>query len=459
MELALSSFSVRKLALLVGLFCLLLVGCLMVGLFASPKFVVFEEQEFAADDQWLQTVSLSPLNQGMVASVVFQANVAGVSVTKHVEALVTLRGRNSGSSSWTTVWQRRQGMAVVCVEGGDDCEEVEVARVPYLVFESYETEVALLKPPSWITGVRMVTEYVSGQFTLFEIVCRAVFAFLAVCFGGFFLWKLRSTPFRDWADEQKWLLALLVAVLAFDNPLFALSVKWAFFDVVDQLVASSFLSVLLLFWIVVIDSLVRSQEGSSRSFKYFYLPKLALVGVFWIATSSLYLTAELLDDFSHPAVIVCFVLTLLIASGYLFWICFLVFKLVPILRHAQLRVRFFAVFTLGVIAVTICGILFGFLGPLQVTGTEIIVYFALFNGYTFVLVVCYLPNNAVGTNGGIGGQGGDRIQISSSSSSQVGLSDLEDFSTNDFEISLSDVGMNEPPVRAFSPVHDNEDLL
>ena len=282
---------------------------------------------------------------------------------------------------------------------------------------------------------------------MFELISRAVFALLALGFGGLFWWRLKRVPFAEWADEQKWTLLLLVSLFGLDDPFFVLSVKFAFFDAVDQLMAAWFLSVLLLFWLVMLDSMMRVQETSSRSFKLFYLPKLALVGAFWAAVSSLYLTAELLDDFTHPAVVACFILMLVFASVYLFWIVFLVIKLIPMLQQAQLRVRFFSLFTAVVMVLTIAGIVFGFLGPLRESATQFLAFFGLFNFYTFVLIICYLPGPESPPP-----VAGDRIQLSGNGLS----SDLEDFSTNDFEISLSDVGMQQP-TRSFSPIQDGLD--
>jgi hypothetical protein len=283
---------------------------------------------------------------------------------------------------------------------------------------------------------------------MFEVISRAVFGFLALGFGGLFLWRLIATkvPFRDWADEQKWTLLLLVSVLGLDDPLFVLSIKFALFDAVDQLLAAWFLSVLLLFWLVMLDSMLRTQETSTRSFKQFYLPKLALVGAFWLSVSALYVTAEMVDDFARPVIIVLFVVTILIASLYFFWIGVLAVKLVPVLRHAQLRVRFFSLFTAAVILFTLAGVLFGFLGPLRASATEFLAFFGLFNFYTFVLVICYLPGTAPPSF-----LSSDKIHISGG--------EIEDFdvaTSSEFEISLSDVGMQQP-TRSFSPIQDDDD--
>lgn len=108
--------------------------------------------------------------------------------------------------------------------------------------------------------------------------------------------------------------------------------------------------------------------------------------------------------------------------------------------------------------VTLAGILFGFLGPLRASGTEFLAFFGLFNFYTFVLVICYLPGSSGSSSvGPTAVAAGDRVQIGGSENS----SDFEDFSTNDFEISLSDVGMQQP-ARSFSPIqnsNNDDDIL
>lgn len=276
MELALSSFSTRRLLLLIGSFGLLLVLCLVLGIFAAPDVVVFETVEFARDDHWEQIVPLSAFNQGMLTMVAIQTNFMDVSASKTIDAQVVIRGRNNAQpSEWTVVQDRKLALALVCVESSTECNPVEVARIPYVMYDEYAVEVLLIgrEKPSWILGATFWSEFVNAEFTVFEVASRAVFAVLAVGFGAVFVWKLRSTPFREWADEQKWTLLLLGSLLGLDDPLFALSLKWAFFDAIDQLMAASFLSVLLLFWLVMLDSMMRSQENSVRSFRVFYLRK------------------------------------------------------------------------------------------------------------------------------------------------------------------------------------------
>jgi hypothetical protein len=148
---------------------------------------------------------------------------------------------------------------------------------------------------------------------------------------GLFLWRLRGFRLSEWAVEQKWTLVLLASLVGLNDPFFALSLRWGFFDVLDQLLAAWFLAVLLLFWLVMFDT-VRRPRPEDRPVKTFLLPKLALVGSLWLSLTVLYLLVELLDDASHPATVVVFVLTMLLTSGYIFWLGFIFVKLYPQLQ-------------------------------------------------------------------------------------------------------------------------------
>lgn len=55
----------------------------------------------------------------------------------------------------------------------------------------------------------------------------------------------------------------------------------------NQFLLSSFLFVLLLFWLVIFDAF-RKKTPLARSYKRFYAPKVALMLVFWILAIAIY---------------------------------------------------------------------------------------------------------------------------------------------------------------------------
>jgi hypothetical protein len=159
MELSLSSFSTRQLVLLVGLFCALLLLCLFLGIFASPGLLVTQDVSFEEDQEWVQHVfGLSPLNQGLMTTIVLLTQHLDATASKRLEATVTVRARHNEDIEWSVVSERRLELAVLCVEREEKCGEVEVARVPYISFAEYQIGVRLLKAPTWIIGATITSE-------------------------------------------------------------------------------------------------------------------------------------------------------------------------------------------------------------------------------------------------------------------------------------------------------------
>jgi hypothetical protein len=144
MELALSSFSSRKLCILIGSCGGLLLLCLFLGIFASPPFFSTEVHYFGLDEQWVSSMQMTPLNQAMLVMIVVKTRFMDASASKKLNARVSVRGRNQ-DEEWTVLQDRQQDLFLVCYESLESCEQVEVARVPYLTFRAYEVEVSFGK--------------------------------------------------------------------------------------------------------------------------------------------------------------------------------------------------------------------------------------------------------------------------------------------------------------------------
>ena len=101
--------------------------------------------------------------------------------------------------------------------------------------------------------------------------------------------------------EQKWVGLLLPLLIAFNDPLFSLTLTSSSLlpAVADAVFQATFLFALLLFWLCILHGLRQTE----RRFYRFYLPKLVLVGSMWVSaltTVVLELTNELRDpSFSY----------------------------------------------------------------------------------------------------------------------------------------------------------------
>ncbi|RMX54568.1 hypothetical protein pdam_00004582 [Pocillopora damicornis] len=122
-----------------------------------------------------------------------------------------------------------------------------------------------------------------------------------------FAHSLRRFPLREWSIEQKWMSLLLPLLLLYNDPLFPLNFlvnSWVpgMFDSVFQ---ASFLCGLLLFWLCAFHGIrqygrgdfsiaenfemssERSDAAVSERKLSFYLPKVLIVGLLWIASFTL----------------------------------------------------------------------------------------------------------------------------------------------------------------------------
>jgi hypothetical protein len=110
-----------------------------------------------------------------------------------------------------------------------------------------------------------------------------------------------SVNLDEWSIEQKWMGILLPLLLAFNDPIFSLTLTSSSLmpAVADAAFQATFLFALLLFWLCILHGLRQTERGFYR----FYLPKVILVGSMWVSaltTAVLELTNELRDpSFSY----------------------------------------------------------------------------------------------------------------------------------------------------------------
>jgi len=230
------------------------------------------------------------------------------------------------------------------------------------------------------------------------------FTFLILTFVILIIYvvRLRKFAWSYWTFEQKWTLILLFGVLFYDNPFypFELLIDGWFPIFLDRLLYCSFIMLLLYYWLVTLDGI--RTEPQRITFKTFYLPKILLLGVAWVCIMVVFVWSSLfaannptysaVDDI--PGFIFFEVVLLVLVVIYLFWIVYIVcracadIKIIPALGS---RLKFFAVFTLIVLAIACGGVIFGFLQPNTNNAAQFLTYLGLFNLYIYVNAFLYLP--------------------------------------------------------------------
>lgn len=361
------------------------------------------------------------------------------------------------------------------------CEAITLVYEPFIKYRDYQYQVTIRTPLEkieWMGDVLMTSWYANESFTWFELCSRFAFLLGTLGVSGFFLYFLRRYPLRSWTVEQHWAGVLLLGLICYNDPFFYFSVSvdaW-FFVWLDQLLAVTFLALLFFFWLVMVDAL-RYADPAQRTWKGFYLPKIVLMSVFWLTAASVYIWIEVHvyndptypSPTANPGFIFLLVLMVVEAVAYLAWIGYLLFSVFRTVRlllffcflsliwhtpqssaipSSSTRIKFFGLFTLGVIILTAAGILGGFLGSMQTTGIEFLAFIGLFNFYVWILAVMYLPakpvTGTVGTTPSL-----EMVTLAGSDTENEFHSNVArelDFGSrsSDFEISLSDINMRSP---------------
>jgi len=159
---------------------------------------------------------------------------------------------------------------------------------------------------------------------------------------------------------------------------------------------------ILLFWLIIFDGIRQEQENIK--FVKFYVPKIILIGIFWITGVVAFTWSQLrtLNDPTFtstsqlPGFIFFQVLGVIAIIVYMFWLVYAVFlscrnlKAYPYLGK---RIKFFGVFTLAIVLLTIGGLIFGIVGDRYSSAVEFTLFFSVFNMYVFVVALMYSPSD------------------------------------------------------------------
>ncbi|XP_072358701.1 transmembrane protein 181 isoform X9 [Scyliorhinus torazame] len=237
----------------------------------------------------LQTPGLSTYNQELWLMCRFELNKsAGVEFTKMISMMVGISGVMQDTSVPNIrVDAHSHTRSLHCTNWL--CDEIIVLHLGYLNYTEYMITVNfynLENPQFSIRNVNFTLKMYNASFSQVEIWFRfifVVFTFMVTCL---FAHSLRKFSMKDWAIEQKWMSILLPLLLLYNDPFFPLSflVNSWFPGMLDDLFQAVFLCALLLFWLCVYHGF---RVQGERNFMTFYLPKLLIVGLLWLAAVTL----------------------------------------------------------------------------------------------------------------------------------------------------------------------------
>jgi hypothetical protein len=183
MELLVATLGLRRLLLMLAVFGALLVGCVLIGIFAAPEvLLVVDTGKLGLNEPWEAETAVTSFNQAVYVYFVVTTRLLDVTASKKLGARVRLRGRDDAYEAWRTLWDRHMDLALQCDEGQEECDAVLLARVAFVEYRNYDVlVVADGSLPEWAQGARIEFEMIHDRFTLFELWSRM--ALLALALG------------------------------------------------------------------------------------------------------------------------------------------------------------------------------------------------------------------------------------------------------------------------------------
>ncbi|GAB1604756.1 transmembrane protein 181-like isoform X1 [Argonauta hians] len=255
------------------------------------------------------------------------------------------------------------------------------------------------------------------NFTQLEIWLRFVFLVFTFLTSCMFAHSLRKFSIKDWSIEQRWIAILLPLLLVYNDPIFPLTflVNSWLPGMLDGLFQGTFLCALLLFWLC----LYHGVRQTDRQFSKFYLPKLIVVGLLWLAAVTLASWEQYnelrdptfyyrLDQSNFMGFKICFFVVGGIYLVYLGYLLIQAFAELQTMPYFDIRLKFLTVFMLIILAVSVAITYLRFGGSMlqdnfvsELTtryqnSVEFVSFYGLLNFYLYTMAFVYSPSkNAI----------------------------------------------------------------
>jgi hypothetical protein len=179
---------------------------------------------------------------------------------------------------------------------------------------------------------------------------------------------------------------------------FAVAGWFAYF--VDSLLEALFLSIVLLYWLLMIDK-IRMNE-LRMEFSKIHIPKIIVIGIYALLTV-IFFTWVNIDDEANPvlgigkteeATSVLYYVIVALFMGCVIWFVILAVLTVPVVTakpHLFTRFMFFVMPACFCILSIVIGMLAGTYGPVNRTSPEFVFFQTMWNVYLGILAYGYWP--------------------------------------------------------------------
>eukprot|EP00741_Cyanophora_paradoxa_P003128 tig00000670_g3037.t1 len=328
-----------------------------------------------------------------------------------IRALVA--GRDAADQEWVSVTGAKDPEAyryrtMSCPVNQPKCSEITIIEMPFIKWAQLNVTWGIVPQPTvsydWVGDVELCLIVMNQKLSKFELGFKSFFLIvsLAVCitFSVIFC----KIPARYRSFEQKWIYYLLIVLVGFNDPFCSAAILTPSFfaSFMSVMLQSLFIAALLLFWLISWHRIVK-QSGLDHvtniklSAKRFYVPKIIVVGLFWIAAVCVY-TYVRLEVRADPAyspsqemktffrVVGIVVLCLIVV-----WLLVLAALGFKEIRSMSRRFQFLFLLSLFVMLSAVGGFLFGEFGPMPLNTAEFVAFYTLFNLYMYILAFTHLP--------------------------------------------------------------------
>eukprot|EP00026_Physarum_polycephalum_P007636 Phypoly_transcript_07701.p1 GENE.Phypoly_transcript_07701~~Phypoly_transcript_07701.p1 ORF type:complete len:457 (+),score=40.01 Phypoly_transcript_07701:137-1507(+) len=359
---------------------------------------------------WSSLPTLTSLNRFWTLQfMVYTLQTGEVERELQVEVLVYGTNNPPPKGEWMLLYTRNTTQDVVCGQGPGPCEPLVLVDERNLKYTYYSVTVRILngyqmegETAAFVGDVKFSIWTGNSGFSSYELALRVIFLFITCILLVAYLWFMRSTPLDDWAWEQKALALLLLGLLALNNPFFGLqfAVNGWFFHFLDALFTMTYLSIFLLFGLLVLDKV--RLEDVRMTLGRRHIPKYLLVGVFALLGIILFAWVDIRDDVDpiqgHASLLsgvaVLFYIEATVYAGILIWLAVLVVMTIPVAAakpYIMTRFLFISIPTSFSIISILIGIFNGTFGPLNESTLSMVFFLTLYNEYVWILTIGFWP--------------------------------------------------------------------
>jgi len=240
------------------------------------------------------------------------------------------------------------------------------------------------------------------------MILRALLLAASLIVTGAYVWTMHQVNVDQWNWEQRAMAVLLISLFMTNNPLFPFIfvAKGWFFPFLVSLFQTGFLSVLLLFWLLITDK-IRNEENMP-TFSWILIPKLLIVTVWGILSLALFAVISIRDerDPVYGTSVTSFQILFYVVAVFwiiiVLWVAVLVALTIPVVvrqRYLVTRFLFFGLPTMVCIFSIFASVLSGSFGPYGETAIGFVYFLFLYNVYVFILAWGYWPVKETTFNG------------------------------------------------------------